>query len=224
MCNTTDMERPEIEFVYVGDTMCSWCWGFAPTIDALVKHYSFAMRLVNGGLRPGSGAQVLDDDNLRSYLIHHWDQVGAASGQPFNEKALATDGWVYDTEYPARSVVTMRSLSPENEFEWFKRLQRAFYSEAIDITDDAVYPGLLAGFPVEVDDFLAQLDEEKSRLSAWEDFEEARSLQATGFPTLLLRTGTDMATITRGYRSFDDIEPHLTGYLTDRYEPAQFLA
>jgi len=217
------MERPDIEFIYVGDTMCSWCWGFAPTIDALVRYYSFPMRLVNGGLRPGSGAQVLED-NLRSYLIHHWDQVAAASGQPFNEEALAKDGWVYDTEYPARAVVTMRALSPDHEFEWFKTLQRAFYSEAIDITDPAVYPGLLADFPLDVANFTTELDDEKSRLVAWEDFEEARSLQATGFPTLLLRTGTDLATVTRGYRSFDDIEPHLTGYLADRFEPAQFLA
>jgi len=217
------MERPEIEFIYVGDTMCSWCWGFAPTADALGKHYSFPMRVVNGGLRPGSGAQVLED-SLRSYLIHHWDQVAAASGQPFNEKALANDGWVYDTEYPARAVVTMRAQSPENEFEWFKHLQRAFYADATDITDAAVYPGLLADFPVDVAGFMAELDDEKSRLAAWEDFEEARSLQATGFPTLLLRTGTDMATVTRGYRSFDDIEPYLTEYLADRYESAQFLA
>jgi putative protein-disulfide isomerase len=161
---------------------------------------------------------------LRSYLIHHWDQVAAASGQPFNEKALANDGWVYDTEYPARAVVTMRAQSPENEFEWFKRLQRAFYSEAVDVTDAAVYPGLLGDFPVDAEGFMAALDDEKSRLGAWEDFEEARSLQATGFPTLLLHTGTDMATVTRGYRSFDDIEPYLTGYLADRYEPALFLA
>lgn len=217
------MERPDIEFIYVGDTMCSWCWGFAPTADALIKHYSFPMRLVNGGLRPGSGAQVLED-SLRSYLVHHWDQVAAASGQPFNEKILANDGWVYDTEYPARAVVTMRAHSPDNEFELFKRLQRAFYADALDITDAVVYPELLAGFAVDVADFMAALDDEKSRLAAWEDFEEARVLQASGFPTLLLRTGTDMATVTRGYRSFADIEPYLTAYLSDRYESADFLA
>jgi putative protein-disulfide isomerase len=188
-----------------------------------VKHYSFPTRLVNGGLRPGSGAQVLEP-NLRSYLLHHWDQVAAASGQPFNENVLAKDGWVYDTEYPARAVVTMRAQSPEDEFSWFKRLQRAFYAEAIDITDPTSYPELLGDFPVDVADFTAELDKEESRRSAWEDFEEARSLQASGFPTLLLRTGTDMATVTRGYRAFDDIEPYLTQYLADRYEPAQFLA
>ena len=26
------MERSEIEFIYIGDTMCSWCWGFAKSV------------------------------------------------------------------------------------------------------------------------------------------------------------------------------------------------
>ena len=220
--HTPDMTQSEIEFIYVGDTMCSWCWGFAPTMDALLGHYSFPMRLINGGLRPGSNAQVLDD-NLRGVLTHHWDQVAAASGQPFNDAVLASDGWVYDTEYPARAVVTMRSHDPEQEFRWFKRLQRAFYSEGVDITDPAVYPALLEDFAVDGSGFVADLDNEKSRLAAWEDFEQAQVMQAQGFPTLLLRTGSDMATVTRGYRSFADIEPHLTSYLGDRYEAAAFL-
>ena len=217
------MTKSEIEFIYVGDTMCSWCWGFAPTMDALADHYSFPMRLVNGGLRPGPGAQVLED-NLRAYLKHHWDQVAAASGQPFNDAVLAKDGWVYDTEYPARAVVTMRGHAPEREFEWFKRLQRAFYADGIDITDPGTYRELLAGYPVDGEIFLSDLGDEKSRLAAWEDFEQAQVLQAQGFPTLLLRTGSDMATITRGYRSFADIEPHLTKYLSERYETTAFLS
>jgi len=203
--------------------MCSWCWGFAPTMERLHSHYSFPMRLINGGLRPGENAQVLED-GLRKTLLHHWHQVAAASGQPFDESVLATDGWVYDTEYPARAVVTMRSHAPGSEFDWFKRLQRAFYAEGADITAPALYPELLAEFPVEVEPFLADLDDEKSRLAAWEDFGQAQAFQAHGFPTLLLRTGSDLATVTRGYLPFADIEPHLTAYLADRYESAQFLA
>ena len=217
------MDRPEIEFIYVGDTMCSWCWGFAPTMDALLAHYSIPMRLVNGGLRPGPNAQVLEE-GLRSYLKHHWEQVAEASGQPFDDAVLATDGWVYDTEYPARAVVTMRSLAPDQEFLFFKRLQRAFYADGVDVTASAEYPALVADFAVDADDFMAALADDSSRMAAWEDFEQARVLQATGFPTLLLRTGTDIATVTRGYMAIDAIEPHLTPYLADRYSAAEFLA
>lgn len=217
------MANPEIEFIYVGDTMCSWCWGFAPTIDALVDHYSFPMRLVNGGLRPGPNSQVLDE-SLRGYLKNHWDQVAAASGQAFNDAVLAVDGWVYDTEYPARAVVTMRAHQPTSEFDWFKRLQKAFYADGLDITSPDPYGELLSDFAVDADEFLTDVNDEASRLAAWEDFEQAQVLQAQGFPTLLLRTGSDMATVTRGYRSFGDIEPHLTSYLSERYVASDFLS
>lgn len=217
------MTTSEIEFIYVGDTMCSWCWGFAPTMDVLMTHYSFPMRLINGGLRPGPNAQVLED-SMRGYLAHAWEQVAAASGQPFNDAILAKDGWIYDTELPARAVVTMRAHAPHDEFVWFKRLQRAFYVEGVDITDPIVYPTLLEDFAVDGAGFVADLDNEKSRLAAWEDFERAQVLQAQGFPTLLLRTGSDMATVTRGYMPFETIEPHLTTYLQERYPREAFLA
>ena len=44
--------------LYVMDPMCSWCWGFAPVAEALVKQaqaVGVEMHLVVGGLRTGSG-------------------------------------------------------------------------------------------------------------------------------------------------------------------------
>ena len=217
------MERPEIEFIYVGDTMCSWCWGFAPTVDRLRGHYSFPMRLINGGLRPGPNAQALDDD-MRAYLRHAWERVATASGQTFNDGLLATEGWVYDTELPARAVVTMRDQNAEQEWAFFKRMQQAFYGEAIDVTDADIYPPILDEFDIDISAFMEGLSSESSRLAAWEDFEQAQVMQAQGFPTLLLRTGTDMATVTRGYQPFEEIEAPLTAYLAERYERSAFLS
>ncbi len=43
----------EIELIYVGDPMCSWCWGIAPQLDTLVRtHPDIPLRIVVGGLRP----------------------------------------------------------------------------------------------------------------------------------------------------------------------------
>jgi len=217
------MAEGTIEFIYVADAMCSWCWGFAPTMKALQAHYRIPVRLVNGGLRPGPNGRKLDE-GMRAQLRHHWERVAEASGQPFSGATLEREDWVYDTELPARAVVTMRAVAPPAELEWFERLQRAFYAEAVDITDTGAYPGLLHDYDVDVGDFLGRLENESSRLMAWEDFEQARALQATGFPTLLLRTGSDLATVTRGYRPFGAVEPHLTAYLEERFERPEFIA
>lgn len=210
---------PDLEFVYIGDPMCSWCWGFAPVLDQVQARYEIPIRTVVGGLRPGPSAQPLDED-MRRFLIHHWEQVAARSGQPFDHTGLGREDWVYDTELPARAVVTMRERAPKETLRFFSRVQRAFYAERVDVTDAAAYPALLDGFPVDAASFTEQLEHEQSRQAAWGDFAEARRLGIDGFPALVLRTEDGYVMVTRGFLPYADLEPALTRWLTDHY-PAE---
>lgn len=211
------MELPDrIEFVYVGDPMCSWCWGFAPVLDAMIRRYDIPMQTVVGGLRPGPNAEPLDEITRRT-LAEHWDHVEEASGQPFDRAALEREDWVYDTELGAIAVVTMRRLDESRTFDFFKRLQRAFYAENVDITDPGAYPGLLEGFEVDRAEFMDLLQSEEMKREAWADFALARRLTATGFPTLLLRVGEDYLLVTRGYLPWESLEPALTGWLREQF-------
>jgi len=202
------------EFIYIGDAMCSWCWGFSSTIAKLEERFTIPIRFINGGLRPGPNGQPLDD-GLRSYLRRAWEHVGQASGQPFDLEALETRNadWVYDTELPAIAIVAMRELDEHQVLTFYFRLQRAFYAEGIDITDRAVYADLVKEFDVNLDSFEKLMGAANTRLAAYEDFEEARAMGITGFPALLLRTGEEMATVTKGFAPFDKIEQPLVEYL-----------
>ncbi len=208
-----------VEFIYVGDVMCSWCWGFAPTIQGLGRHFTVPIRLVNGGLRPGPEAEKLDD-GMRSMLRHHWTQVASVSGQPFDLTFLdREDGWVYDTELPAMAMVTVREMVPDLTLPVFERLQRAFYADGFDLTDPAEYPRLIDSFELDSAVFLATFASESARWKAWEDFEEARSMGVAGFPTLLLRTDGKLAVVTRGYAPLERIAPAVEAYLHDELGP-----
>lgn len=207
------------EYVYVGDPMCSWCWGFAPVLERLDAHYALPVRTVVGGLRPGRHAQPLDDD-LRAFLLHHWEQVAAASGQPFDPSVLDRDGWAYDTEPACRAVVTMRELAPQHTLRWFARLQRAFYAEGVDITDLDAVPPLLEGFDVDTREFARVLHAPRTLERTREDFAEARSYGATGFPTLLFRHGEEMFVVTSGFLPWERLEPGLTAWLRRRFGEA----
>ena len=209
------------EFVYVGDVMCSWCWGFAPTLSQLEENFQIPIRVVNGGLRPGPNAQVLDD-GVAATLSHHWDQVETATGQPFDRSFLdRRDGWRYDTELPAIAVTTMRALSPGSTLAFFKRLQRAFYAEGVDVTDPSVYGSLIEGFAVNGDEFTTALAGTEMKWAAWEDFEESRAMGISGFPALLIRVEGEPAIVTRGYAAYDQLEEPLVGFLRDRLGVAQ---
>jgi putative protein-disulfide isomerase len=207
---------PNLELIYVADPMCSWCWGFAPTIDKIDASYDIPIRIVVGGLRPGDRAEPLD--LIRGHLEHHWHQVAAASGQPFDLGGLDRQGWMYDTMTADTAVVTMRSMAPDETLRFFARLQRAFYAERVDVTDADVYPKVLEGFPIDPDAFVANLRSADMKAAVEKDFQEALWLGVTGFPTLLLRDGASTVPLSLGYAPFERVAERLNG-LIERNHP-----
>jgi len=209
---------PELaELIYVGDPMCSWCWGFAPTLDKLRASYGprLPLRILVGGLRPGAAARPLDDE-LRGYLRSHWQRVHDLSGQPFDSRLLQRRDWLYDTELACKAVVAMRRLLPDKLFPFFTHLQRAFYQLSIDLTSYEVYPELVAPFEVAGDTFLEALRSPELHQETYREFEAVRQLGITGFPSLLLLTGERLQMISRGFASLEQLEGVLATNLSGK--------
>ncbi len=208
------MTPQQAEFIYVADPMCSWCWGFSPVFEGMRREFGerFSYRLIMGGLRPGPMAQELDD-HMRTYLAHHWEAVAERSGQPFNHQALERTGWLYDTEPPARAVVTMRTVAPEREIEFFGSVQRAFYAEAVDVVDPMSYPALVEELGVEAAPFMEHFDSDEMKAATQADYRHARELGIGGFPSVVVRKGEDLALLTRGWAPLDRLVPALAGWL-----------
>ncbi|MGH3443062.1 MAG: DsbA family protein [Nitriliruptorales bacterium] len=211
-----DTTTPDLEFLYVGDPMCSWCWGFAPVLERLDSRYDVPIRTITGGLRPGDRAEPLDD-RMRRFLAHHWEQVEDASGQPFDHATLGREGWVYDTEPSCRAVVAMREIAPAETLRWFARVQRAFYAEGLDVTDLDTFPDLLDDFDVDPVKYAEVLRTDETLERTHADFALAQRLGVFGFPTLLLRDGDESASVTRGFVPWEHLEPRLTAWFQDTF-------
>lgn len=194
--------------IYVGDPMCSWCWGFAPEIDSLAD--SHRVEVVVGGLRPGPVAQALDD-RLADVLAHHWEEVAARTGQPFDTSFLdRRDGWVYDTEPAARAVVAIRDASPDRALRYFTAVQEAFYAEGRDVTDFEVLAAIAADAGLDAAAALEAMSSEDAKKRAWEDFSRSRSWGISGFPTLLASLGDPgLALLARGWARAGEIEARI---------------
>jgi len=211
------MTKQPLEFIYVGDPMCSWCWGFAPVLDELQANFTIPIRVVAGGLRPGPSAEPLNNQ-MRDMLARHWEQVAERSGQPFDHTFLQrNDGWVYDTELPDTAVVTMRELDSNQTLPFFTRLQRAFYAEGMDVTDPDVYPELLDGYEVNRDRFMQLLTSAEMKEKTWRDFAEARRLGVTGFPSLLLDEGDRIVAASPGYVPAETLIPAIRNWILEHH-------
>lgn len=202
------------ELIYVGDPMCSWCWGIAPELDALVEaHPDIPLRIIVGGLRPGPNAQTVDA-GMADMLMHHWHDVEQRTGQPFDRTVFDELGWLYDTEPACRAVVVMRELAPHETFRFFKRIQRAFYAEGEPVWNSAIFASLIEGFDVDPEVFLAQFNGQEAVKQTWEDFSLSRSWGINGFPTVVLRTGNTGTIIARGYSTADAMAAAISDALT----------
>lgn len=199
---------------YFADPMCSWCWGFSPTIEALREAYRPRLKiaLVPGGLRPGETAPMTPAG--REEILHHWHQVHARTGQAFRFDGAMPPGFVYDTEPPSRAVVTVGSLAPDLIFAMFKSIQLAFYAEGRDVTQRETLANLVEALDVSRERFLQAFDSEGTRAKTLAHFRQARQAGVRGFPSLILQQAENLHLITNGWQPLDEVREKIEARLT----------
>ena len=100
------------EVIFVGDPMCSWCYGFGPELSKLRKELEgVPFTMIMGGLRDG---EIFDEAKLKNHL-GHWQAVHEATGLPFDDTALAQKAFIYPTDPARRTVVAVRGKDETKE-------------------------------------------------------------------------------------------------------------
>ena len=212
------------QLFFVGDPMCSWCWGFSPALQGIrdAAKGRASLRVVMGGLRPGT--DNLMDDKMKGYVRHHWEEVQARTGQPFDFAMFERDGFVYNTEPACRAVVVARNLSFGTglegvEVDLFDAIQEAFYAKNTDVTDPHVLRDLAVGLGLDADAFTEAFNDTETIEKTFGDFMEARRMGVQGFPTVVAfdAEGNDgkgaYGYVTVGYRPWDNLKDDLEAWL-----------
>lgn len=199
--------------LYIADPMCSWCWGFSPVIEQVREHFGeiLPMKLLMGGLRPGTQDPMTP--GMKEDIREHWRHVREASGQPFDFAFFDREDFVYDTEPPSRAVVSVRGLDPALVFDCFRAIQRAFYAENRDVTDPGTLADIVSDLGLDREAFTDQFKAGQTITETWRDFETARHMGVTGFPTLLAGSKDGGYTVmTAGYRKWEKVKEAVEDY------------
>jgi len=208
-----------MNLIYVGDPMCSWCYGFAKPLDELLADPQGAaplqLAIVVGGLRPFTTEPMAAEK--ANELAGHWHHVEEASGQPFAKAphtALNLPGFVYDTEPASRAVVTVRSLWPQQVWKYFKAVQHAFYAEARNVADPAVLADVAEQLGMPRVEFAHAFASQKMRDATLADFKQSQDWGIRGFPTLVAGHGDHLHLVGSGYMPIDTLRERLAGATT----------
>lgn len=204
------------ELIYVGDPMCSWCYGFAPTKKKLEDQCAgrAVTTLVVGGLHIDWTEP--QGEVRKKFLDEHWREIGERSGQPFKFAILERDDFVYNTEPACRATVTAREMDGNAvALNFFTHLQGAFYAENQDVTVDDVLIDLAAGFGLDKSRFALQFKSDEMRQMTMMDFQFARRLGVNGFPTVVVNDKNGYAYLTVGYQEYGNLELIIEAWLAD---------
>jgi putative protein-disulfide isomerase len=185
--------------IYVGDPMCSWCYGFAPQLDGLLDRFRdrIGCEVLVGGLRPYTASVM--DESMKATLHHHWNEVEKRSGQPFRFELLARNDFVYDTEPASRAVTAARTLDAGLALPLFAALQAAFYRDNRDVTQAATLADIASELGLDRNTFLERWSSDEVKCATRVEFLAAREFGVSGFPSLLLKRGDRLDVLCRGY-------------------------
>ena len=200
--------------LYFADPMCSWCWGFSPTLEKLKNHYENKIKiaLVLGGLQPGTKTGL--DPAQRANILHHWKDVEKMTGQPFKTDGALPPGFIYDTEPSARAVLTIAEIRPQSLLEYLKSVQRAFYAEGRDITREDVLLELAEMHGAGRIEFVSMFNSPEIIKKTRMQFARARQYLIQTLPSLVIQgEGKGIHHLMEGHKSYEDLVEEIDRWL-----------
>ena len=203
----------ENSLVYVGDPMCSWCYGFGVPLQKLLQQLpGVPLAVVLGGLR-AYNKEVMPDA-LKSTLRHHWSEVTKRSGKPFGTGQFDQEGYIYDTEPACRAVVTIRTHAAEHTPAMYHAVQHAFYAEGRDITQTSVLADVWQELvdSEQVGDvvfsrnaFMEAFESDTIKTQTRNDFAMVQQWGIRGFPALIAVVNGEAQLVANGYMEADEM-------------------
>ncbi|MCG6861530.1 MAG: DsbA family protein [Chromatiaceae bacterium] len=172
---------------YIHDPMCSWCWGFRPTLGHLLAELPAHIEVVRllGGLAPDTDQPMPQE--MRLWLEQTWCKIAERiPGTKFNH-----DFWTRCTPrrstYPAcRAVIAARRQDARFDEAMTLAIQRSYYLEARNPSDRDTLVELAEEIGADAASFTDALGTSETQAELEAEIEKVRTLGSWRFPSLVL--------------------------------------
>lgn len=204
--------RQGVAVRYVGDPMCSWCWGISPTVSALANFCAeegIAFSITMGGLRAGGGDPW--SPQFKDFLRNEWQHIAQVTGQPFGFTLLDAPHFNYDTEPACRAVATVKLLQAKHALpeavvlQFFSAIQQKFYVQGQDTTNVVFYADICTALGLDVNEFTTLFDSHEAKQAVHQEFVRCRQWGVRSFPTILLERNGEMSPLAVGMIKTDQL-------------------
>jgi putative protein-disulfide isomerase len=203
---------PKATILYVTDPICSHCWAMEPAWRKLLFHYGahVSYRHIYGGLLPNWNGFADAANGIREPrdIAPHWAEVAEHYGQPIDPSVWLNDP--LDSSYPASIAVhAVRTLAPDLEEHYLRRIRQALFLEARNIARADVLTACAADVGLSSTVFGEMLNEGTGKAGFQRDMAEARQRQIYGFPTIIMINEAGEGLLLRGGQPYARLEAAL---------------
>lgn len=187
---------------YVHDPMCSWCWGFSRSLNQLLNDLPKEVKVQRllGGLAPDSDSIM--PESMQDYIKRSWSRIeDNIEGVKFN-----FDFWSKCTPrrstYPAcRAVIAARKQGIENDKKMTDAIQKAYYQQARNPSDNSTLIELADEIGLSVSEFEKDLLSDETDKILTDEINFCRDIFAESYPSLVLKTKDNLTLISIDYNN-----------------------
>ena len=187
---------------YVHDPMCSWCWGFSRTLNELLASLpdEIEVRRLLGGLAPDTDSPM--PVSMQQHIKNNWTRIeDTIPGVKFNFNFWAKNSPRRST-YPAcRAVIAARQQGEEKDILMTKAIQKAYYKQARNPSNDITLIELAGELNLSVEKFKKDLNSDETHERLIEEINMAREIYADSFPNLVLKVESEFVSIPVDYNN-----------------------
>jgi putative protein-disulfide isomerase len=184
--------------------MCSWCWAFRPSLNALLAELPEQIDVIRllGGLAVDSDEPM--PDATKAYVQRNWQAIE----QRVPETKFNYDFWEYcqprrSTCPACRAVIAARAQGKEFDKKMTLAIQQAYYLQARNPSDVSLLTELAVEIGLDKDKFNAGLLSAETDEILQKEINLSQQLGLNSFPGLLLDTGDKQIRIDPEYLNAD---------------------
>lgn len=187
---------------YIHDPMCSWCWGFSCVLNELLENLPIDIEVhrLLGGLAPDSDVSM--PDNMRQTIKNNWSRIeDKIQGVKFNFEFWDKCRPRRST-YPAcRAVIAARQQGESNDIKMTKAIQKAYYQEARNPSEESTLIELASELSLSVGIFKNDLLSSETEDILMKEINLTRELYVESYPNLVLKTESEFVSIPINYNN-----------------------
>lgn len=209
-----------VQFIYVADVYCPWCFGFAPIMRRLAReHPQIKIRVIGGNLI--SRPLTLEEDVERQPdIVEFWRKVEQTTGRSLAGAIRAVENREPMLLYSPGAdelLAVLRQFRPHHELEQLIMLEDMAYTDGRDLFTQESIKMMAGRWDIPVREFEKALDQPAALKATEENLKAAAELmgEITSYPSVLLARGDNIDAVTRGYVRYETVAARLDWALRD---------